>query len=84
MPPVIEIIFQILWIAVALLFLRGAYNANKKAEPLSLKNLLPRPNATDSRGDVFFAAGFVIGVFLLFLFGYKLYTCGIVCWSSGI
>jgi hypothetical protein len=81
MSQAIEVLFQILWLTVAVWFLRVAYIANKKAEPLSFKNLLPGPNPSDSRRDVFYAKGFVIGIFLLFLLAYKLYSCGIVCWT---
>ena len=65
MSPVLEIIVQILWVALALWFLRGAYSANRRAEPLSLENLFPREHASNARRDVFFAMGFVIGIALL-------------------
>jgi hypothetical protein len=81
MSPITELIVQILWFALAAWFLLGAYKANKKAEPLSLRNLLPKQNSTDSRRHVFFAVTFLLGAVLIFLLGYKLFTCGLVCWS---
>jgi hypothetical protein len=74
-------IVQIMWFALGVWFLLGAYRANKKAEPLSLRNLLPKQNSTDSRRDVFFATTFLMGAVLLLLLGHKLFTCGLVCWS---
>jgi hypothetical protein len=81
MSPIIELIGQILWFALGVWFLLGAYKANKKAEPLSLQNLLPKQDSTGSRRDVFFAVSFLFGAILLFLLGHKLFTCGLVCWS---
>jgi hypothetical protein len=81
MSPITELIVQILWFALGAWFILGAYKANKKAEPLSFGNILPKQNSTDSRRDVFFAVTFLFGAVLLFLLGYKLFTCGLVCLS---
>ena len=73
MTPTIEILTQILWVAIAAGLIYRGYIANKKSSPASFND--PR----DGLGSYGFAIGFVGGFILLILLANKILTCGVLC-----
>jgi hypothetical protein len=76
MSPITEIIAQVLWVAGAIWFICRGYVANKKAEPLSLRQPQDFSKGLDA---MFVAGGFVGGLVMIILLVLKLKTCGVVC-----
>lgn len=79
MSPITEIIVQLLWIVLAVWFIYRAYSANRKADPFSWKSMLDPDKSFEGFDDMFIAGGFVIGIGLIILLGYKLLICGVLC-----
>jgi hypothetical protein len=78
--PIFEIVVQICWFSAGVALLYFGLQENKKAIPLSWKDLLTDKYANMDalvRG----AGPIVIGAGLLFFLAYKLISCGFVCWS---
>jgi hypothetical protein len=74
-----EIIVQLVLLFLSLWFISTAVMENRKAEPLTMKNILPK-QTDHARPDVFIAIGFVMGLFILTALAYKVSTCGLFCW----
>ena len=81
MSPALEIVVQIFGLALALLFMKRAYTANKKAEPFSLKAHLRSSDLSKGFNDLYLAKGLFVGLILIILLVSKLMSCGLVCWS---
>jgi hypothetical protein len=75
--PIVEIIVQVLWLIVAIWFLRAGYEANKEAPRFSLKS---HRFPEGARATVA-AEGIVLGLVMISLFVLKLFSCGTICWS---
>jgi hypothetical protein len=76
MSPITEVIAQVLWFAGAIWLIYRGYVANKKAEPLSLRQPQKFSKGLDA---MFVAGGFVGGLIMIILLVLKFMTCGPVC-----
>jgi hypothetical protein len=73
-----EVIAQLVWLGGGVWFIHNGYKLNRKAKPFSLRDKSSYPHPIR---DSYVAGGIVSGAGLLILLAYKLFTCGMTCWS---
>lgn len=74
-----EIIVQILWLVVAIWLVVKGYQANKKAEPFTLRSIFDEKKMEQGFDAMFHARALVIGVVMIIALMLKFFSCGLVC-----